>query len=564
MVIAEQGCRHGLWLAAGLVAVLGAAGCWGGEGLAPQRPVAGHAGAPAAERTAGGRARPGSEESGAGGRLREPARALAATAPPCTGGTQVPNDQPYDAMFFRHYGVHPFVDTEDDRLSTFALDVDTASYTIARRYLQDGHLPPPEAVRVEEFVNAFAYDEPAPSGADFTLVADGAALATGQRRWLVRFGLHARQVAREHRPPALLVFVVDVSGSMAREDRLGAVKHALGTLLEQLRPDDRVGLVTYGSRGQVVLEPSADRAALRQAIQALQPGGATNAEEGLVLAYELARRHFRAGAIHRLILCSDGVANVGRTGADSILARVAKEARSGIELSTVGFGMGNYNDVLMEQLADKGDGNYAYVDTPEQARRVFAEQLEGMLVTVARDAKVQVEWNPEVVQSWRLLGYENRYLRDQDFRDERVDGGEVGAGHQVTALYEIKLRERPAGQRVAVLRLRYKTAADAAEVVELERKLSRSALAPSLAAAPRSLRLAAVAAGLAELLRESYWVRERDPEELLALAASLPGAFEGEPRVRELAELVQAAVRLRQQRSQPAVAEADPVPPVLR
>ena len=320
-------------------------------------------------------------------------RRLDRPASPSTGGTSEPNDAAYGDMFFRSYGTNPFVDTEDDGLSTFGLEVDTGSFTLMRSYLDRGHLPPHEAVRVEEFVNYFDYGDPAPRRGEFTLTAEGAPspFATGARERLVRFGIKARELARADRESANLIFVVDVSGSMARENRLGLVRQSLLLLLDQLRHDDRIGVVIYGSRGEVLLEPTASKDAIRRAIERLVPSGSTNAEEGLDLAYSLARRHYREDAINRVILCSDGVANVGRTGAESILDRIRIGSDEGIELTTVGFGMGNFNDVLMEQLANQGDGSYVYVDTLEEARRIFVEKLTGTLQTIASDAKVQVE-----------------------------------------------------------------------------------------------------------------------------------------------------------------------------
>ena len=242
--------------------------------------------------------------------------------------------------------------------------------------------------------------------------------------------------------------------------------------------------MVYGSRGRVLLEPSGDLEAIRRAIDRLTPGGSTNAEEGLLLGYELARRHFRPESINRLVLCSDGVANVGRTGPESILARVEREAGDGIELTTVGFGMGNYNDVLMEQLADRGDGNYAYVDTLDEARRIFVENLTGTLQTIASDAKIQVEFDPEAVSRYRLLGYENRDVADQHFRDDTVDAGEIGAGHRVTALYEIKLADEPRRRGpLAEVRLRYRsreTGRVVEDSLEVRRSRARAQLAGSL------------------------------------------------------------------------------------
>ncbi len=465
--------------------------------------------------------------------------------PPSTGGTHEPNDRPYGDMFFRPYGTNPFVDTEDDRFSTFGLDVDTGAYTLARGYLERGHRPPPEAVRVEEFVNYFDYGDPAPRSAEFAVTAEGAPspFAQGPRYQMLRFNLRAREVRARERKPAVLTFVVDVSGSMGRENRLGLVQRSLELLLDELRREDRVGLVVYGSRGRVLLEPSNDRWRLRQAIERLRPGGSTNAEEGLVLGYRLASSHFRGGAINRVILCSDGVANVGRTGPESILQRIEREAERGIELTAVGFGMGNYNDVLMEQLADRGDGNYAYVDTLEEARRVFVENLTGTLQTIAADAKVQVEFNPEVVSRYRLLGYENRDIADRDFRNDAVDAGEIGAGHQVTALYEIKLRqELRRSAPLATLRLRYRSR-ETGRVVELERTLRRRDLAGSWQRGSPALKLASVVAQFAEILKGSYWAKEESLEELLRHAREAEREWRGEPAVRELVDLIERAAR---------------------
>ncbi len=473
-------------------------------------------------------------------------------APPSTGGTAEPNDQPYGDMFFGSYGVNPFIDTEDDALSTFGLDVDTGSYTLVRSYLERGHLPPPEAVRVEEFVNAFDYGDRPPRRGDFALTLAGAPTpyTDSDRYVLLRFGLVAREVPRRERPPAVLIFTVDVSGSMAQGNRLELVKDSLALLLDELEPDDEVGLVVYGSRGQVLLEPTRDTRTLERAISRLVPEGSTNAEEGLVLAYDLLSRHLRRGALHRVILCSDGVANVGRTGPESILERIERETARGIELTTVGFGMGNYNDRLMEQLADRGDGRYAYVDTLEEARRIFVEELSGTLQTVARDAKVQVEFDPRTVERYRLLGYENRDVADRDFRNDRVDAGEIGAGHGVTALYEVKLAEEPAaGEGIATLRLRYRSAVTD-QVVESAETLSVADLARTWDTAPDSLRLAATVAELAELLKGSYWAKGGDLG-LVLREAHLLERETGSEEAAELVSLTEAALALRDDSARP-------------
>jgi Ca-activated chloride channel family protein len=465
---------------------------------------------------------------------------------PSTGGTAEPNDQPYGDMFFQGYGTNPFVDTEDDALSTFGLDVDTGSYTLTRSYLRRGNLPPQDAVRVEEFVNFLDYDDPAPRRHDFAVVAEGAAspFAATARTYLLRFALKGREVSAADRKPAVLTFVVDVSGSMNRENRLELVKRALRLLVDQLDPGDAVGLVVYGSRGHVLLEPSGDHARVLSAIDRLRPEGSTNAEEGLRLGYDVAGRHFRPGAINRLILCSDGVANVGATGPESILDRVAGEAERGIELTTVGFGMGNYNDVLMEQLADQGDGNYAYVDDLDAARRVFVENLTGTLQTIAGDAKVQVEFEKRLVQSYRLLGYENRDIADRDFRNDAVDAGEIGAGHQVTALYEVKLRDGASSRgTLATLRLRYRSKSTG-QVVEDAVELDRRDLVDEWSRAPRGLQMAAVAAEFAEILKGSYWVKERSRDDLAARAQNLRRLGSWDADAAELAELIAIAARL--------------------
>jgi Ca-activated chloride channel family protein len=459
-------------------------------------------------------------------------------AEPSTGGTAEPNDQPYGDVFFRSAGVNPFVDSEDDHLSTFGLDVDTGSYTVARRYLREGHLPPPAAVRLEEFVNYFSYGDQPPVRGDFALRAEGAPtpFAAGEQMRVVRFNIRGREVSAANRKPAVLTFVVDVSGSMDMENRLGLVKQALTLLLGQLRGADRVGLVIYGDTGKVLLEPTSDHAAISRAIKELAPGGSTNAEEGLALAYDVAGRAYRPGAINRIILCTDGVANVGRTGPDSILERIGRAARQGIELTSLGFGMGNYNDVLLEQLADKGDGRYAYIDDLDEARRVLVEELTGTLQTIARDAKVQVDWNPAVVSRWRLLGYENRDIADDKFRDDTVDAGEIGAGHSVTALYEVKLKPGATG-RIGTLHLRFRSA-DTREIRETTRELRVADLAPSWERAPASLRLASLVAELAEVLRGSYWAKGVDLRDLLDRSRRLASELADSQRGSDVADFV--------------------------
>lgn len=415
--------------------------------------------------------------------------------------------QPAD-MFFRDNGRNPSVDPRRDPQSTFGLDVDTGSFSLARRYLADGNLPPAEAIRVEEFVNAMSYETPRTRTIGrgdpvLDLLAEGAPTPFGRspQDRVIRLAVAARSVDPGERKPAVLTFVVDTSGSMDRENRLGLVKRSLTGLLGELRADDRVGLVIYDDQARVVVRPTQDLERVRQALQRLTPGGSTNAEDGLVLAYEVAGEAFESEANNRVILASDGVANVGSTGPESILERIGREARRGIYLTTVGFGMGNYNDALMEQLADQGNGQYAYVDSLAEARRIFQQNLDSTLETVARDAKAQVEFDPRTVERYRLVGYENRGIADQQFRDDRVDAGEIGAGHRVTALYEVRLREEArASQPLLVFRVRYRDA-ETRQVEEIRRTLAVGDLDESWWDASRDLRLAAIAGTFADRLR---------------------------------------------------------------
>ena len=466
-----------------------------------------------------------------------------------------PNGAPYDSVFFKGSGTNPFIDTEDDTFSTFGMDVDTASYTVMRRYLRDGHLPPSEAVRVEEFVNAFHYNYTPPSDEAFGIHLEGAPskFGEGKRLQLLRIGIQGRVIPDTDRKDAILTFVVDVSGSMDRENRLGLVKRALTLLLEQLRPSDKVGIVVYGSNARVVLPHTgiANREHILTSIRALVPEGATNAEAGLRMGYKLALQNSKPDCINRVILCSDGVANVGQTGSDAILKEIRTYVKEGVTLTTVGFGMGNYNDVLMEQLANKGNGNYTYVDTLDEARRVFVEDLTSTLQVIAKDAKIQVEFNPETVSRFRLLGYENRRLAHEDFRDDTVDAGEVGAGHSVTALYEIKLHENAVG-KLATVSIRHEDP-DTGHVTEVNESISTDALRGTFEESTPAFQLAASVAEFAEILRGSFWAQEGSLESVQeTLAGILPHIQAKTPQHRtrneELLSLIREARRFKEQK----------------
>jgi Ca-activated chloride channel family protein len=447
-------------------------------------------------------------------------------------------------MFFKAYGVNPFLDTRQDHLSTFAMDVDTASYTLARRYLMEGHLPPAEAVRVEEFVNYFKYDYASPETGAFAIHLEGAPSPFGEGYYLLRVGLQGRRISAEQRKDAVLTFVIDVSGSMADGGRLEIVKKALGMLVEELRPTDQVGIVVYSTQARVVLQPTSasESDVIMAAINSLRPENSTNAEAGLRLGYQMASGAFRPNAINHVIVCSDGVANVGQTGPDAILGEIKEYAGRDITLSTVGVGMGNYNDVLLEQLADKGNGNYAYVDTMEQAHRVFVQNLTGMLQVIARDAKVQVDFDPAVVSRYRLIGYENRDVADQDFRNDTVDAGEVGAGHNVTALYEVKLNANAQGNALTVY-VRYENP-ETKQVNEIKQGFARSQFASRFEATSPRFQLAAAVTEYAEILRQSYWAKGDNLENVASLAQRVKQALPNDADVAEFAQLVSRASQL--------------------
>jgi Ca-activated chloride channel family protein len=469
------------------------------------------------------------------------------TPPMAHGGSVTVNDEAYDAMFFKNYGVNPFIDTEDDHLSTFATDVDTGSYSIAREYLRGGDLPPSESVRVEEFVNYFKYRYAAPQEDDFAIYAEGTpwSFGTGRKNsHLLRIGLKGRKISEANRKPAILTFVIDVSGSMDQEHRLGLVKMSLEALIDRLRPEDKIGIATYNTRGRKFMSHKSlhDRHEIIEAIYSLNAGGSTNADEGIRIGYDMAERAYRKGYINRVILCSDGVANEGLTSAEEIFETIERQVDKGITLSALGFGMGNYNDVLLEQLGDKGNGYYAYIDYLDEAIRLFDDNLTGALEVIARDVKVQVDFNPSVVRSYRLIGYENRDVPDDKFRDDKYDGGEVGAGHSVTALYELKLWPDKKGT-AATAYVRYKDA-DTRSVTEFRSKIDVRDFAESFEDGNTDFRLAATAAEFAEILRKSYWAKGAELADTLDKAMVIKKERSKDEDVAELVELISRANRL--------------------
>ncbi len=418
-----------------------------------------------------------------------------------------PAPTPYDGVTYQDRGVNPYVDPAEDRVSTFALDVDTASYTIAQRYIDDGYRPDPASVRVEEWVNAFDQGYRRPVDGTFAILADGGPTPfTDRDEVLLRIGLQARDIRDRARADTALTFVIDTSGSMEREGRLELVKDALGELVTGLRRGDTVAIVTFGDEGRVVLEPTpaTHTEEILDVIGRLRTSGSTNLEHGLQLGYELARSSLTENGIDRVVLASDGVANVGLTDPEGILESIRRDAAAGIELVSVGVGMGNYNDVLLEQLADHGDGFYAYVNGPDEARRLFSEDLTGTLQTVALDARAQIEFDPDVVAAYRLVGYENRDVPDQQFTDEGIDAGAIGAGHSATALYAIRLAEDAGQAHLATVRLRW-TDPDSGRVDEIASEVRTNDLSRHFQGTDPFFRFDAVVASTAEVLRGSPW-----------------------------------------------------------
>jgi Ca-activated chloride channel family protein len=457
---------------------------------------------------------------------------------------------------YTDYGINDMTRVDRDRYSTFSIDVDTASYSIARRKLQSGQLPPTASVRVEEFVNYFDYDYEPPAGdvqgdsAPFAVNMEGAPHPFQPSHHLLRFGVQGALPHQVDRTPVHLTFLVDTSGSMSSHDKLGLAQRSLHELVENLSPTDTVALGTYAGSVREVLAPtpiSRNRDRIHDAIDALSAGGGTGMSSGVELAYQMASEAMVQGHENRVIVLSDGDANIGRTSHEEILRTIKRYAEEGITLSTIGFGMGNYKDTMMEQLADQGDGNYAYIDSIDEARRVFGEDLEATLRVIARDVKIQVEFNPEAVIAYRLIGYENRDIADRDFRNDAVDAGEIGAGHTVTALYDVVLADGYRGEDLGVVRLRHKTpyatrpGRDSA-AVEWETRFPARLVRREYAAASHDFRLAVAAGFFAELLRGSPYTAEVTFDSLLPLARAAARADRGDEQ--ELVALIERASAL--------------------
>ncbi|MBC6611444.1 VWA domain-containing protein [Hymenobacter sp. BT507] len=466
---------------------------------------------------------------------------------------------------------NPFLAAARNPLSTFAIDVDRASYANVRRFLtQNRQLPPPDAVRLEELVNYFSYSYPQPRTGPASLQAEVATCPWNPAHQLVLVGVQGKQVPVEHLPPANLVFLLDVSGSMNEPQKLPLLKESLRQLVrESLRPQDYVAVVVYAGAAGVVLPPTsgAEPEAILRALDGLEAGGSTAGGEGLRLAYQLAQQHQRPGTNTRIILATDGDFNVGEQSAADLERLIVQERESGVFLSVLGFGAGNLQDHTMELLADKGNGNYAYIDQLQEARRVLVQQFGGTLFTLAKDVKVQVEFNPALVREYRLLGYENRLLAAEDFNDDRKDAGELGAGQQVTALYEVVPVAAPAASPASVDPLKYQAsqptpaATNSQELLTVKLRYQEPAGSASqlltlpvrsvrfdepIARASDNLRWAAAVAQFGLLLRKSPYAGTATWASTAALAQSSASPDPDGART-EFQTLVQQAMELDQE-----------------
>jgi Ca-activated chloride channel family protein len=364
-----------------------------------------------------------------------------------------PAPQPQNRERYEGEAVASIMAVAEEPVSTFAVDVDTGSYANVRRFLNQGGTPPRAAVRTEEMLNYFRYDyiTPRDRTQPFSITTDMTTTPWNENSRLLRVGLRGYDIDRSERPPANLVFLVDVSGSMHSRDKLPLVQCSMAMMAEQLNPHDRVSIVTYAGSTKTILTGSSDRGEIIEALGELRSGGSTAGAAGISLAYDAARANMIEGGINRIILATDGDFNVGTTNREQLIEMVEREREAGISLTTLGYGTGNYNEAMMEQIADHGNGNYAYIDSAMEAHRALVQELSSTLFTIASDVKIQVEFNPAHVSEYRLIGYENRILNEEDFDNDTVDAGEIGAGHQVTALYEIV----PTGSRGWLTERRY-------------------------------------------------------------------------------------------------------------
>ncbi len=491
-------------------------------------------------------------------------RKKVATAPPPVAMTQTAGPvREFNTEEYARIEETGFLETTLNPLSTFSVDVDTASYSNVRRFLREGRLPPPDAVRIEEMINYFPYAYPEPDGENpVSVTSELAACPWRPEHHLLHIGIRARSISLGELPPNNLVFLIDVSGSMEPPDKLPLLKRAFALLATELRAQDRAAIMVYAGRAGLVLPPTSgsEKSKILEAISNLEAGGSTAGGEGIRLAYTLARQNLLPNGNNRVILATDGDFNVGVSSTAELVRLVEKERESGVFLSVLGFGTGNLKDSRMEQLADRGNGNYSYIDSMLEARKVLVHQLGGTLATVAKDVKVQIEFNPTKVRAYRLIGYENRVLRAEDFKDDKKDAGDIGAGHTVTALYELILTgastdardvdelryqrmvaKAEAGSNEALtLKIRYKEpGADVSkEMVRAVQCVSRS-----FERASEDLRFAASVAQFGLLLRQSTFKGAANYDDVVR-AAELARGPDAEGYRSEFVFLVKTAKQL--------------------
>ena len=466
-------------------------------------------------------------------------------APPglVLGSIRAPTE-PVNRENYAHFNDNPVKRASEQPVSTFSIDVDTGSYAIVRQFLKSGTLPSRDAVRAEEMLNYFSYDYPVPrdSSTPFSLVREIASTPWNPDTYLLHIGIQGYEVPKEHLPAANLVFLIDISGSMQSANKLGLLKSSLELLTGHLDSDDRISMVVYAGGTGVVLEPTPgnEKARIISALDQLTAGGRTNGAAGIKLAYAMAEQGFIRNGINRIILATDGDFNVGTTGIEQLKDLIAEKRKTGIALSTLGFGTGNYNDQLMEQLADTGNGNYAYIDTLGEAQKVLVDEMSSTLMTIARDVKIQIEFNPAVVEEYRLIGYENRLLNREDFNNDKIDAGEIGAGHSVTALYEIALKgshglqidplryqsgaEVDSGKsnEIAFLRLRYKEPQETSSKL-LEWAVQKKEIVSDIQNTTEYFRFAAAVAAFAQCLRGGYDIKNFSYDDIMSLASGARG-----------------------------------------
>jgi Ca-activated chloride channel homolog len=445
-----------------------------------------------------------------------------------------------DREQYTKFDDNPVKTTAQEPVSTLSVEVDKGSYANVRRMLRQGKLPPKDAVRVEEMINYFSYNYPIPKEKNppFSVVTEVAPTPWNPKTVLLHVGLQGHKIQHDALPPMNLVFLIDVSGSMNSPERLPLLKSAFSLLTNQLRAQDKVAIVVYAGAAGLVLEPTAgdNKAKILNAINNLHAGGSTNGGQGIQLAFSVAEQALIPNGVNRVLLATDGDFNVGMTSFDALKDFVASKRSTGIALTTLGFGMGNYNDRLVKQLADSGNGNYAYIDTLNEAQKVFNEEMSATLFTIAKDVKIQIEFNPNLVSEYRLIGYEQRLLKREDFSNDKVDAGEIGAGHSVTALYELALKgsggerleklryqneetkAKSISNELAFLRLRYKLPKD--EQSQLLEFPIKSQEIKTAAQTSNAFKFSAAVAGFGQLLRGSHYLMDFNYEQVRQLAQS--------------------------------------------